>query len=76
MSGLPAEREATRMKPWQWIILLLPVSPLIARDKKFGGYVLDAAAFRFARRFGDVVVPLYIGQTLRLRHRVEQQLNN
>ena len=34
------------MKHWLWIILLLPVSPLIARDKKLGGYVLDAPAFR------------------------------
>jgi hypothetical protein len=34
------------MKHWLWIILLLPVSPLVARDKKLGGYVLDAAAFR------------------------------
>jgi hypothetical protein len=33
------------MKGWLWIILLLPVSPLFARDKKLGGYVLDAAAF-------------------------------
>jgi hypothetical protein len=34
------------MKQWLWIILLLPVSPLVAKDKKLGGYVLDAAAFR------------------------------
>ena len=34
------------MRHWLWIILLLPVSPLIAKDKKLGGYVLDAAAFR------------------------------
>jgi hypothetical protein len=33
------------MKHCLWIILLLPVSPLVARDKKLGGYVLDAAAF-------------------------------
>ena len=33
------------MKQWLWIILLLPVSPLVAKDKKLGGYVLDAAAF-------------------------------
>jgi len=33
------------MKHWLWIILLLPVSPLVAKDKKLGGYVLDAAAF-------------------------------
>ncbi len=34
------------MKHWLWIILLFPVSPLVAGDKKLGGYVLDAAAFR------------------------------
>ena len=34
------------MKRWLWIILLLPVSPLVAKDKKLGGYVLDPAAFR------------------------------
>jgi hypothetical protein len=34
------------MKHWLWIILLLPVSPLVAKDKKLGGYVLDPAAFR------------------------------
>ena len=34
------------MRHWLWIILLLPVSPLIAKDKKLGGYVLDPAAFR------------------------------
>ncbi len=34
------------MKHWLWIILLFPVSPLVAKDKKFGGYFLDAAAFR------------------------------
>ena len=32
------------MKGWLWIILLLPVSPLVAREQKFAGYVLDAAA--------------------------------
>lgn len=36
----------------------------------------DAGVYVFARRFGDVVVPLYIGQAGRLRSRVEQQLNN
>ena len=30
----------------------------------------------FARSFGRVVVPLYIGQAVRLRDRLEQQLNN
>jgi len=34
------------MKHWLWIIFLLPVSPLVAKDKKLGGYILDAAAFR------------------------------
>lgn len=34
------------MKHWLWIILLLPVSPLVAKDKRFCGYVLDAAALR------------------------------
>ncbi len=34
------------MKHWLWIILVLSVSPLVANDKKLGGYVLDAAAFR------------------------------
>jgi hypothetical protein len=34
------------MKHWLWLILLLPVSPLVAKDKKLGGYVLNAAAFR------------------------------
>jgi hypothetical protein len=33
------------MKQWLWIILFLLVSPLAAKDKKLGGYVLDAAAF-------------------------------
>src|SRR5271169_689729 len=34
------------MKQWLWVILLLPVSPLVANDKKLGGYVLDPAAFQ------------------------------
>jgi hypothetical protein len=33
------------MKNLLWIILLLPLTPLFARDKKLGGYVLDRAAF-------------------------------
>ena len=33
------------MKYWLWIILLLPGS-LFAKDKKLGGYVLDATTFR------------------------------
>ncbi|MDR3674577.1 MAG: hypothetical protein P4N24_03745 [Acidobacteriota bacterium] len=34
------------MKRCLWIVLLLSASPLFAREKKFGGYVMDAAAFR------------------------------
>lgn len=34
------------MKHWLWIILLLPVAPLVAKDKKLGGYVLDPGAFQ------------------------------
>lgn len=34
------------MKHWVWIILLLPFSPLFAKDMKLEGYVLNAAAFR------------------------------
>jgi hypothetical protein len=34
------------MKHCLWIILLLPALPLFARDKKLGGYVLDASAFQ------------------------------
>jgi hypothetical protein len=30
----------------------------------------------FARRFGQSVAPLYIGQALKLRNRIEQQFNN
>jgi len=30
----------------------------------------------FARRYGKTVAPLYIGQALKLRNRIEQQLNN
>jgi len=34
------------MKSWAWIVLLFPLPPLVARDQRFGGYILDAAAFR------------------------------
>jgi hypothetical protein len=34
------------MKHGLWIILLLLVPPLFAKDKKLGGYVLDPTAFR------------------------------
>lgn len=30
----------------------------------------------FARRFGQSLAPLYIGQALKLRNRIEQQFNN
>ena len=42
----PPERGTIGLKYWLWIILLLSISPLFAKDKKFGGYVLDHAAFR------------------------------
>jgi hypothetical protein len=35
-----------------------------------------AGVYIFARRFGKSVVPLYVGQAVRLRNRIEQQLNN
>lgn len=41
----PLGKGTTRMKHWLWIILLLSASPLAAKDKKLGGYVLNAAAF-------------------------------
>lgn len=35
-----------------------------------------AGVYVFARRYAGIVAPLYIGQALRLRTRVDQQLNN
>jgi hypothetical protein len=35
-----------------------------------------AGVYIFARRFGKSVAPLYVGQALRLRNRIEQQFNN
>jgi hypothetical protein len=35
-----------------------------------------AGIYVFARRFGNTMIPLYIGQALNLRRRIEQQLNN
>ena len=34
------------MKRWLWMILLVTPSPLFAQNKKFVGFVLNAAAFR------------------------------
>jgi len=39
------------MKRWLWIILLLPPSPLSAQNKKFDGYVMNAAAFQKIQSF-------------------------
>ncbi|HXW15473.1 MAG TPA: hypothetical protein VEN79_13270 [Terriglobia bacterium] len=33
------------MKHWIWIVLLLTVSPLVAKDKKLDGYIMNASAF-------------------------------
>jgi hypothetical protein len=30
----------------------------------------------FARRYGGLVIPIYVGQALRLRNRIKSQLNN
>jgi len=34
------------MRCWLWVILLLCLPPAFAGDSKFGGYVMNAAAFR------------------------------
>jgi hypothetical protein len=39
------------MKRWLWIILLLPASPLWAQNKKFDGFVMNAAAFQKIRSY-------------------------
>jgi hypothetical protein len=58
-----------RMKDGSKQNSIYTISGLDRIAKKPGVYVL-------VRRFGNSVVPLYVGQALKLKSRIEQQLNN
>jgi len=63
---------------WANPIELLPGSEknLIYRIGDLGRVPETAGVYVFARRYGSHVVPLYIGETLNLRKRLEEHLNN
>lgn len=49
---------------------------LIYKCPTLGDIPDSPGIYIFARRHGDNITPLYIGQAQRLRRRIEQQLNN